>query len=88
MAGQDAVPPLTPDEQFELAMRVVALEGFAHWLIGLDEPGNDERRTVSLNQIIAKARGALDASLDNPDPAPNLARAAQRPRRFTRPDTG
>lgn len=35
------------------------LRDFAHWLLELDEPGSEERRTVTLTQIINKARSAL-----------------------------
>lgn len=54
-----AVPLLTPSEQSDMAMRLAALEGFAHWLIDLDEPGNEGRRIVTLTQIIQRARKAL-----------------------------
>lgn len=55
-----AVPELTPDEQFELALRVARLEGFARRLIDLDDPELlNERRWVNLDQILEWARQAL-----------------------------
>lgn len=32
---------------------------FATWLVSLDEPGSGERKTITLNKIIEKAREAL-----------------------------
>ncbi len=46
---------------------VAALEGFARWVVSLDDPdgpGFDARRSVTMHQIITKAREALNLPED------------------------
>lgn len=56
----DRADLLVDEREFDLAVRVGKLEGFAHWLVALDEPGNEDRRTVTLTRIIDRARKALE----------------------------
>ena len=41
------------------AQRLRLLREFTRWVVSLDEPGNTDRATVTLNQIINAARTAL-----------------------------
>lgn len=50
------IPELTPNEQFEMAVRLAQLEGFASRLINLNER---ERRIITLGQIQDWAEQAL-----------------------------
>ena len=36
------------------------LDEFARWIVDLDIPGNEERRTITMTKIIARAEAALE----------------------------
>lgn len=46
-------------------MSATPLRTFVEWVVDLDRPGNEERRTVTLTQIIRLAGQALDDYSDS-----------------------
>lgn len=51
--------PMLQQWEALLAQTADPLHALATWLVALDEPGNQERATVTMTQIINRARAAL-----------------------------
>jgi hypothetical protein len=65
----------------EVAPQADPLRVLAEWLIKLDDPGNENRRTVTLTQIISRAAAAIVAAEETHTPAARLRLAWKSARR-------